>query len=82
MLEFQLLWLSCRASLQELTDDGMGTGQQFHGGKTPFSHKTGTVLADGRGVSVMTRLGSTVVPAMVRGGEACADRAHCWEAYK
>lgn len=82
MLELQILWLSCRASVQELTEDGMGTAQWFHGDKKPFSQKTGTVLSDGRGVSVTTRLSSMVVPAMVTGGEACADRACCWEAYK
>ena len=47
MLEFQLLWLSRIVSLQELTEDGVGTAQWFHGGKKPFSQQTGTVLADG-----------------------------------
>lgn len=47
MLEFQLRWLSCRASLQKLPADGLGTVEWCHGGKEPFSQKTGGVLADG-----------------------------------
>lgn len=60
----------------------MGTAQRFQVGKKPFFQKTGMVLPDGRGVLPTTQLGSTVVTAIVTGGEACADRAHCWEAYK
>lgn len=70
--------------MQELIEDGEGTAPGSQGGKKPFSQRTGMVLADGRGVSFTTRLGSTAVPVMLTGGggEACADRAHCWEAYK
>lgn len=82
MQGFNLHWLSCKAAFQELTEDGVGIVQWFNGSKKPFSQKTGTVLPDGMGVSVTTWLGSAVVHAMVAGGEACADRAHCWEAYK
>lgn len=60
----------------------MGTARWLHGGKNPFSQTPGAVLADGKDVSVTTQFGTTVMPAMVTGGEACADRAHCWEAYK
>jgi len=60
----------------------MGTAQWFQGGKKPFFQQTGTVLAAGTGVLSTTQLGLMVVPPMVTGGEACADRAHCREAYK
>lgn len=60
----------------------MAKGRLFQGGKEPFFQRTGVVLPDGGDISPTTWLGSLVVPAMVTGGEACADRAHCWEAYK
>lgn len=72
MLASQLLWLTCRDTLQDLKEKRVAQA------RSPSSR--GVMWSSP--MEGMSHPRQSLVPTVVIGGEACADKACCWEAYK